>query len=150
MMSVIVGPVQMGDGKTDVMMASRQTDESWLTLVQTNYCEGMEVKSTLLGRWLPVASAVPGSLFVLAGDVLEAATKLQISGKTSTGARPLSQGSLYRPTGYRVKRIPHASKYDYRRSTFLNMPFSYSRELTSSAEPEKGFQLLEASDIDAV
>ena len=142
----------MGDGKTDVLMAARQTDESWLTLIQTNCCEGMEVKSTLLGRWLPVVSAVPGSLFVLAGDVLEVATKLHIAGKSSSGgARPLSQGSFYRPTSYRVKRIPHSLKYDYRRSTFLNMPFSYSRELSSSSVPDnKEFHLLSTSDVDAV
>lgn len=116
----------MDDGKTNVVMAPRQTDESWLTLVQTNSTEGLEAKSAMLGRWLPVTNAVPGSLFVVAGDILETAT--QVTVRASSSEKHLSQQKFfYKSTSYRIRRIPHTDMHDHRRITLMNMPFTYSR-----------------------
>lgn len=117
----------MEDGKTSVMMAPRATDDSWMTLVQTNSSEGLEVKSGLLGRWLPVSSVIPGSLFVMMGEVLEAATQMTI--RMGPSDRHISQQKVfYKATNYRIRRIPHVNKHDHHRITLMNMLFVYSRD----------------------
>ena len=117
----------MEDGKTSVTMAPRQTDDSWMTLVQTNSSDGLEVKSGLLGKWLPVSNAVPGSLFVMTGEVLDSATQMTI--RMGPGEKHLSrQKCFYKPTNYRIRRIPHSDKHDHHRITLMNMLFVYARE----------------------
>ena len=115
----------MEDGKTPVVMEPSQTIRSWLTLLQTNHSNGLEVKSGLLGRWLPVSGAVPGSLLVITGDILEAATRHSLD---SDPSKPhLSRGALYRAENFRIKRPPRVKTENYHHATLMNMSFVYSR-----------------------
>jgi hypothetical protein len=135
----------MEDGETPVVMAPSQTEFSWMTLIQTNKSDGLEVKSGLLGRWLPVSIAVPGSLFVVTGDVLQKATPTLLAntntntntiGGAGAGDRHISRGAFYKAQSYRIRRIPIVSQRDHHHVTLMNMPFVYSRaEATAHATP---------------
>jgi hypothetical protein len=114
------GPMKDANGAR-VVTTSRHTDATWLTILDTDNCEGLEIFSVPLHKWISATNRDDSGLLVNTGNVLKTATQIGASSVVP------EEQAFYPAVCHRVRRSESSMK-----RTRISIPFFYDRASSGS------------------